>query len=75
MKYNKYYNPSALHLSGREYVVLEEYENGTKKIKFPSFFGEVVIAYPKDLDGTYKEKCEKLWKKEKNRIAIANGWN
>lgn len=48
MKYNKYYNPSALHLSGREYVVLEEYENGTKKIKFPSFFGEVVIAYPKD---------------------------
>lgn len=38
MKYNKYYNPSALHLSGMEYVVLQEYENGTKKIKFSSFF-------------------------------------
>lgn len=23
MKYNKYYNPSALHLSGMEYVVLD----------------------------------------------------
>lgn len=71
---NKYYNPTALHLSGREYIVLAELENGAKKIKIPTFFGEKIIAYPKDLDGSYKESCEKLWQKEKYRVAKANGW-
>lgn len=70
----KYYNPCRLALSGREYKVLRNYKDGRKKIQFDDFFGEVVIAYPDDLDGTYKDKCEKMWKEEKDRIARSNGW-
>ena len=71
---NKYYNPSKSYLSGREYEVVEKYNDGSWKIKFPSWFGEEVIARPKDLDGTYKAQCEAIWKKEKNMVARANGW-
>lgn len=70
----KYYNPCRLALSGREYKVLESYKNGRKKIQFDDCFGEIVIAHPNDLNGTYKDKCEKMWKAEKDRIARDNGW-
>lgn len=70
----KYYNPCRLSLSGRKYKVLKSYKDGRKKIQFDDFFGETVIAYPADLDGTYKGECEKMWKKEKDRIARDNGW-
>ena len=70
----KYYNPCRLALSGREYKVLRSYKDGRKKIQFDDFFGEIVIAYPDDLDGTYKGICEKMWKAEKDRIARDNGW-
>ena len=70
----KYYNPSRLALSDREYNVLEEYPNGSKKIAIPTFCNQVEIAYPQHLDGTYKEACERLWQKEKERIAKAHNW-
>lgn len=66
---DKYYNPNYLYLSGREYIVLEELENGRKKIKFPNFGGREIVARPEDLDETYKSKCEKMWEEEKGRIA------
>lgn len=70
----KYYNPCRLALSGREYKVLRSYKDGRKKIQFDDFFGEIVIAYPDDLDETYKSECEKMWKAERERIARDNGW-
>lgn len=70
----KYYNPCRLALSGREYKVLRSYKDGRKKIQFDDFFGEIVIADPDDLDGRYKNICEKMWKEEKDRIARDNGW-
>lgn len=69
-----FYNPSKIHLSGRDYEVLETYPNGNKKIKFPTFCGEELIATPQDLDGTYKERCEKIIQAEKDRIARDHGW-
>lgn len=54
--------------------MLRSYKDGRKKIQFDDFFGEIVVAYPDDLDGTYKGKCEKMWKEEKDRIARSNGW-
>ena len=48
----KYYNPCKLALSGREYKVLRSYKDGRKKIQFDDFFGEIVIAYPDELDCT-----------------------
>lgn len=71
---NKYYNPSQLQLSGRKYTILEEYPDGSKKIKIPTFFSQTVRAYPQDLDGTYKEACERLWQKEKERIWRDHNW-
>lgn len=66
----KYYNPCRPALSGREYKVLRSYKDGRKKIQF----GEIVIADPDDLNGRYKDVCEKMWKDEKDRIARDNGW-
>ena len=62
-----FYNPSKIQLYGRDYEVLETYQNGNKKIKFPTFCGEKLIATPQDLDGTYKERCEKIIQAEKER--------
>ena len=43
-------------------------------MQFDDFFGEIVIAYPDDLDGTHKSKYERMWKEEKDRIVRDNGW-
>lgn len=69
-----YYNPWQLHLSGRSYEVLEEYGDGSKLIRFPSFGGAEVIAKPYDLDESKKEQCEKRWDAERERIARVHGW-
>ena len=69
-----YYNPFNIHLSGREYIVLEEYPNGKKLITFPSFGGEAVIASPKDLDETHRKRCEEIIQQEKEQIWRDHGW-
>jgi hypothetical protein len=63
-----------MHLSGREYIVLQSFDDGSKKIQFPTFGNEIVIATKKDLDGSYKENCEKRWKEQQDRIAKEHGW-
>ena len=64
-----YYNHLNLCFSGRTYVELETYPDGSKLIKFPTFGGESIVAYPDDLNETYKQACEKKWQEERNRIA------
>lgn len=32
------------------------------------------IAYPEDLDGMFKERCEAIMEEERNMVAKANGW-
>lgn len=53
---------------------MRRYKDGRKKIQFDDFFGEIVIAYPDDLDGIHKSKYERMWKEEKDRIVRDNGW-
>lgn len=70
-----YYNPCNLSLSGREYIILQSFDNGTKQIQFPTFANKTIIAKEEDLNGTYKKACDKMWQEEKERIARVHGWN
>lgn len=70
-----YYSLCNLHLSEREYIVVENFNDGRKLIKFLTFANETITAFPNELDGSQKVACDKKLEEEKIRIAKEHGWN